>query len=240
MNGDLLLPLPRVQRHRQPAVVEPQRLPAGVKPGALGVVHGAGQQIVNVAIGVAAPDQMLALNGDPVQAKTPAVFRRVLAQRIHPPAAASLVKNKLRMAAHQTLQFVRVEVDKRVGIQRFTRLQQLNIAPQRGVEIFQMLCRLRIAHLQHRGQLQQRAFRFNGRAAHGGQAVRVDMQPAPDPARGVKLPGFAAHGDLPAVRVQGLGAQGALVFQLGEGLRHHLTVHFLPECVHRPTSLKKR
>ena len=38
MNGDLLLPLPRVQRHRQPAVVETQRVPAGVKAGALGVV----------------------------------------------------------------------------------------------------------------------------------------------------------------------------------------------------------
>ena len=103
MNGDLLLPLPRVQRHRQPAVVETQRVPAGVKAGALGVVHGAGQQGADIAIGVAAPDQMLPLNGDPVQAKTSAILRRVLTQRVQAPAAATFVENKLRVTAHQTL-----------------------------------------------------------------------------------------------------------------------------------------
>ncbi|WP_155731409.1 hypothetical protein, partial [Enterobacter asburiae] len=49
-------------------------------------------------------------------------------------------------------------------------------AAQRGVEIFHMLCRLRVAHLQHRRQLQQRAFRFDGFAAGCDQAVRVDMR----------------------------------------------------------------
>lgn len=71
MNGNFLLPPPRVQRHRQPAVVQIQLLPAGVEPFALGIVHGAGEQGVNIAIGVAAPDQTLALHGDPVQAKRP-------------------------------------------------------------------------------------------------------------------------------------------------------------------------
>ena len=103
MNGNLLLPLPRVQRHRQPAVVETQRVPAGVKAGALGVVHGAGQQSVDIAIGVAAPDQMLSLNGNPVQTKTSAILRRVLTQRVQAPAAATFVENKLRVTAHQTL-----------------------------------------------------------------------------------------------------------------------------------------
>ena len=131
-------------------------------------------------------------------------------------------------------------MDQRARIQRVTRLQQLHVAAQRGVEVLHVLCRLRVAHLQHRRQLQQRAFRFDGIAAGGGQAVRVDMQPAPDPARGAKLPGRVAHGDAPAVRRNRLGAQGALVFQLGEDLRHHLAVHFFPERVHRPTSLKKR
>ena len=103
MNGNLLLPLPRVQRHRQPALVEAQRLPAGVKAGALGVVHGARQQGADIAIGVAAPDQMLPLNGNPVQTKTFAILRRVLAQRVQPPAAATFVENKLRVTAHQAL-----------------------------------------------------------------------------------------------------------------------------------------
>ncbi len=103
MNGNFLLPLPRVQRHRQPAIIQIQLLPAGVEPLALGIVHGAGEQGVNIAIGVAAPDQTIALHGDPVQAKTPAIFRRVQAQGIQPPAAASLVENKLRVTAHQAL-----------------------------------------------------------------------------------------------------------------------------------------
>lgn len=103
MNGNLLLPLPRVQRHRQPGLVEAKRLPAGVKAGALGVVHGARQQSVDIAIGIAAPDKMLPLSGNPVQTKTAAILRRVLTQRIQPPAAATLVENKLRVTAHQTL-----------------------------------------------------------------------------------------------------------------------------------------
>ena len=85
MNGNFLLPLPRMQRHRQPAVVQIQFLPAGVESVALGI------------------DQTIALHGDPVQTKTPAIFRRVKAQGIQPPAAASLVENKLRVTAHQAL-----------------------------------------------------------------------------------------------------------------------------------------
>ena len=131
-------------------------------------------------------------------------------------------------------------MDKRVGIQRFTRLEQLNITAKRGVKIFHMLCRLRVAHLQHGRQLQQRAFRFHGGAAGGGQEIRIDMQPAPYPARGAKLPGLRAHGNAPAVRRNRLSAQGTFVFQFGEDLRHHLAVYFLPERVHSSTSWKKR
>lgn len=74
-----------------------------LKPDALGVVHGTGKQILNVAIGVAAPDQVFTLNGNPVQTKTSAILRRVLMQGIQPPSAAAFVENKLRMTAHQTL-----------------------------------------------------------------------------------------------------------------------------------------
>ena len=66
-------------------------------------------------------------------------------------------------------------MNKRVGIQRLSRLQQLHVAPQRGVKIFQMLCRLCVAHLQHRRQLQKRAFRFHGGSAGGGQTGGIDM-----------------------------------------------------------------
>lgn len=131
-------------------------------------------------------------------------------------------------------------MDQRIGIQRFTRLQQLHVAPQRGVEIFHVLRRLRVAHLQYGGQLQQRVFRFDRRAAGGGQGIRVNMQPAPDPTRGAKLPARVAHTDAPVVRRIRLGAQGAFIFQFGEDLRHHLAVHFLPERVHSSTSWKKR
>ena len=103
-----------------------------------------------------------------------------------------------------------------------------------------MLRGLRVAHLQYRRKLQQCSFCVHCVTADGGQALGVDMQPAPDPARGLELPGLRAHGDLPSIVCQLPGAQGAFIFQLGEDLRHHVAVHFLPVHVHSPTSLKKR
>ncbi|MNM93269.1 hypothetical protein D3C81_1056370 [compost metagenome] len=153
---DLLLPLPRMQGHRDPVMGQFQLAPALVEALAFGAVHGAIEQLGQRICFISTPDEAATLGRHPVQAKLALVFRGILLQRGQAPTTTTFIKDKLGMSGQQALQRIGVQCDQILRTHTVTGRQQLHIAAQRGVQVFQMFCDLRIVHFQHLRQLAQR------------------------------------------------------------------------------------